>query len=177
MNNFQKLIFLCFATLSISACNNPFKNKFEAEFCWSESTKKSEYDVVKQNIDLFAVNAAKKYWTESGLKWTPTETEKVKKMLKYKISNHYVKYVSEDGNSIACGATVNVVINAGTEEKTALSTTSNMVFDLYKSENNTFTTIITEGDLIKLKALMNIISMNDSLQNQASEYWSENSKN
>ena len=76
-----------------------FKNKFEAEFCWSESTKKSEYDVIKQNIDNFAINAAKKYWTGSGLEWTSTETEKVKKMLKYKISNHYVKAVSEDGNS------------------------------------------------------------------------------
>lgn len=177
MSNIQKTILIFLATLSISACNNPFKNRFEAEFCWSESTKKSEYDVIKQNIDIFAVNAAKKYWSEGGLEWTSKETEKVKKMLKYKISNHYVKAVSEDGNSISCGATVNVVINAGTEEKTELSTTSNMVFNLYKSENNTFTTIITEDDLIKLKALMNIVSMNDSLQNQSSEYWNESSKN
>ena len=177
MSNIQKTILICLATLSISACNNPFKNRFEAEFCWSESAKKSEYDVIKQNIDNFAVNAAEKYWHESGMNWTSAETEKVKKMLKYKISNHYVRAVSEDGNSITCGATVNVVINAGTEEKTALSTTSNMVFDLYKSENNTFTTIITEDNLIKLKALMNIISMNDYLQNQASEYWSESNKN
>lgn len=134
--------------LTLSACKNPF-NSLDADLCWSDDTKTTTLDIVKESVDQYVISSLKKHRILNGYGWTESDAERAKKMLNYKLNNFFVRSVSLDGNSVNCGANVSISLKAPDGKQ--VNATSMMNFELYKAENEHYVTTISGEELGRLK--------------------------